>query len=148
MGAPAPRGPLGFGGAVGAGIAAVILIGALAIGHAVLGQLEGAARIVITFAEIALCVVLGAVVVGLLGGLAYGVQRARLDLAERREQLGGRTVMRAEVITDDAAQLEPGARVLDVNTPAIQAKHGLDVLGHNVVRLPVSERREDDSTWR
>lgn len=144
MSAPAPRAPLGFGGAVGLGVAGAFLLGVAVIGHAVLGQLEGAARVVIVFAEIALCVILGAVVVGVVVGLVFGVQHARLHLAGRRAEITARPVMRAEVITDDDAP----APISQGERRAIQGKQPEKFPSGNVVRLPVGERREDDTTWR
>jgi hypothetical protein len=81
------RGGLGFGGAVGLGAAAVLIITVVAIGRALARQLTSAMSVVIVFAEVALCTVLGAAAIGVLGLLIYRGQLARLHLAERRAQL-------------------------------------------------------------
>ena len=95
------RGGLGFGGAVGLGVAVALLIAVIAVGRVLVGQLEGAMRVVIVFAEIAVCVVLGGVVLAMLGLLLYGGQLGRIKLAERRiglEVLAREQVGRAEVL--------------------------------------------------
>ncbi|MGH3218962.1 MAG: hypothetical protein ACRDPY_09690 [Streptosporangiaceae bacterium] len=95
------RGGLGFGAAVGLGVAAALLITVIAVGRALVGQLEGAMRIVIVFAEITVCVILGGVVLAALGLLVYGGQLGRLKLAERRiglEVLAREQIVRAEVL--------------------------------------------------
>ena len=96
------RGGLGFGGAVGLGIAATLLIAVIAVGRAVFRQLTGAVSVVIVFAEITLCLLLAAGAVAVVGLLLYRGQLAKLHLDERRA---------------DVAQLERGpswrAEVLD-----------------------------------
>jgi hypothetical protein len=150
---PTPRASLGFGGAVGIGAALALLVIVIAVGHAVLGQVEGAMRVVITFAEIAVCTVLGALALAALGVLAYGAQRARLDLAERRAELAPPpTAMRAEVLADGAEMaLSQALTSRNAHLPrsasetlAIQGKQPETVLGDNVVRLPSGIRRGGD----
>ena len=51
-----------FGGAVGLGVAAALLVTVIAIGHAIFGQITEAARIMLIFLEVAVCVILAAVV--------------------------------------------------------------------------------------
>jgi len=99
MTTPAPRAALGCGGAVGLGAAIALIITVIAIGRAVLGQVEGAVRVVIVFAEIAVCVLLGAAALGILGALVFGAQLARVHVAERRAALPAIAV-RAEVLED------------------------------------------------
>ena len=94
-------GRLGFGGAVGLGVAVALLIAVIAVGRGVIRQLTGAASLVITFAEIAVCVMLGGVAIAMLGLLVYGGQLGRLKLAERRiglEELARGQIVRAEVL--------------------------------------------------
>ena len=103
------RGGLGFGGAVGLGAAVALLITVIAIGRTLAGQLEGAMRVVIVFAEVAVCTLLGGVVLAVLGLFAYRGQLARLHLAERRislEQLASGQTVRAEVLEGAAPALE------------------------------------------
>jgi hypothetical protein len=115
------RGGLGFGGAVGLGIAAAILVTVIAALHVLAAQLEGAARIVLVFGEIALCVVLAAAAVAAAGFVLYRGQLARYHLAERRlglEQLARQVgTVHAEVLEGDAA-----APVSGSDRPAIEAK--------------------------
>jgi hypothetical protein len=94
---------LGFGGAVGLGVAVALIIAVIAIGRALAAQLEGAARTIIIFGEVTICAVLGAVALAALGLLAYGGMLGRIKIAERRlglEQLARQV---------SAGQLEPGA---------------------------------------
>jgi hypothetical protein len=118
MNTPAPRAPLGFGGAVGLGAAVALLVIVIAVGHAVLGQVEGAVRVVIVFAEIALCTLLAALAVAVLVALVFGAQFARQHLADRRAaSIAAPPTMRAEAIED-------GAEVISLSRPrpAIQGK--------------------------
>jgi hypothetical protein len=98
------RGGLGFGGAVGLGVALALLIAVVTIGHAIFSQAAGAASTVLIFAEIAACVTLSAVVLAVLGLLAYRGQLARYHLAERRlgleQQARQVYAVRAQVISD------------------------------------------------
>jgi hypothetical protein len=95
------RGCLGFGGAVGLGVAAALLIAVIAIGHAVWRQLTGAVSLTITFGLVATCVIFGGVALAVLGLLVYGGQVGRLKLAERRIGLealaSGQQTVRAEL---------------------------------------------------
>ena len=94
-------GRLGFGGAVGLGAAVALLIAVIAVGRGVIRQLTGAVSLVITFAEVAVCVFLGGIVLAVLGLLVYGGQLGRLKLAERRiglEVLARGQTVRAEVL--------------------------------------------------
>ena len=113
------RGGLGCGGAVGLGAAVALIIAVIAIGHALFRQLTGAVSLVITFAEVAVCVILGGIALGALGLLAYGGQLGRLKLAERRiglEVLARGQAVHAEVLRGDTASL-PGAE-----RPAIESE--------------------------
>jgi hypothetical protein len=134
------RGGLGCGGAVGLGGGAALLVAVIAIGHAVWHQLTGAVSLVITFALVAVCVILGAVALGVLGLLAYRGQLARLHLAERRitlEQLARGQAVRAEVLEGDGASLPRPARA------AIQGEQPGNLLA-SVTRLPIAERGETE----
>ena len=97
---------IGFGAAVGLGVAVALLITVIAVGRGVIRQLTGAASLVITFGEVALCVMLGGAAIAMLGLLAYGGQLGRIKLAERRiglEVLGREQIVRAEVLGDREA---------------------------------------------
>jgi hypothetical protein len=99
------RGGLGFGGAVGLGAATVLIITVVAIGHALARQLTSAMSVVIVFAEVALCTLLSAAALGVLGVLIYRGQLARLHIAERRAEVAERgrgASWRAEVLEDGA----------------------------------------------
>ena len=97
------RGGLHFGGAVGLGAAAVLIITVIAIGRTLARRLEGAASIVIVFATITACVLLAGVAIAALGFLIYRGQLARLHVAERRAEIAERGASwRAEVIESDA----------------------------------------------
>jgi hypothetical protein len=114
---------LGFGGAVGLGVALALLIAVITIGHAIFSQAAGAASTVLIFAEIAACVTLSAVVLAVLGLLAYRGQLARYHLAERRlgleQQARQVYAVRAQVIKDDHAEmLEGEAEALEGGRPA------------------------------
>lgn len=128
---------IGFGGAVGLGIAASTLITIIAIGHALGRQLTAAMSVVIVFAEVALCTLLGAVVLGALGLLAHRGQLARYDLAERRLTLEQHArevyAVRAEVLEadTDTPPISQAAR------PSILGKRASNLPGSNVTRLPV-----------
>lgn len=131
----AQRRGLGFGGAVGLGVAVSLLIAVIAIGRAVARQLTEAVSVVIVFAEIALCAVLACIALGVLGLLAYRGQLARLHLAERRislEQLARGQAVRAEVIEGGAAPVQAPTR------PAIQGEQPRTVQA-SVTRLPVGD---------
>jgi len=134
------RSGIGFGGAVGLGIAASILITVIAIGHALGRQLTAAMGVVIVFAEVALCTLLGAVVLGVLGLLAHRGQLARYDLAERRLSLERQArevyAVRAEVLEDehDAEALERGRPRLPI--PADLGKRPRTVLGRRLEAVP------------
>jgi hypothetical protein len=142
---------LGFGGAVGLGVAVALLIIVIAAGHALAGQLEGAARTVLVFAEIAVCVILGGVALAALAALVYGVLLAWLHLAERRvhlEQLGeGRQVepggagwaVRAEAIEGGAPEL-PGKVVPALPRADVSAYPRIDVQPHVVTSRAVRPR--------
>lgn len=126
---------LGFGGAVGLGVAVSLLIAVIAIGRAVARQLAEAVSVVIVFAEIAVCAILAAVALGVLGLLAYRGQLARLHVAERRvqvEQLARGQAIRAEVLEGGAVPVPAPSR------PAIQGEQPGTVLA-NVTRLPVGD---------
>jgi hypothetical protein len=94
---------LGFGGmfgrGLGGGVAIVMIIAVIALGHALGHQLTHDMSLVLTFAMVALCTLLGGVVLVVLGWLAYRAQLARLTIAERRAELesGSRWAARAEV---------------------------------------------------
>jgi len=111
---------LGFGGAVGLGVAVSLLIAVVAIGRELVRQLTAAVSLVIVFAEVAMCVILAGVALAVLGVLVYGGQLGRLKLAERRiglDQLArGQQAIQAEVLTSDNAPLSGPAR------PAIQSE--------------------------
>jgi hypothetical protein len=112
----------------------------IAIGRAVVRQLTEAVSVVIVFAEIAVCALLAAVALGVLGLLAYRGQLARLHLAERRislEQLARGQAVRAEVLEGDGASLPSPARA------AIQGEQPRS-LPANVTRLPITERGETE----
>jgi hypothetical protein len=129
------RGGLGFGAACGLGVALSLLIAVIAIGHAVWHQLTGAVSLTITFALVAVCVILGAVALAVLGALVYGGQHARLHLAERRaqlEQLASGQTVRAEVLEGGAVPVQAPTRA------AIQGERPRTVLA-DVVQLPVSD---------
>jgi hypothetical protein len=134
------RGGLGFGGAVGLGVALSLLIAVIAIGRAVARQLTEAVSVVIVFAEIAVCAILAAVALGVLGLLAYRGQLARLHLAERRitlEQLANGQAVRAEVLEGGAVSVQAPTR------PAIQGEQPGTVLA-SITRLPIAERGETE----
>ena len=130
---PAPRAPLGCGGAVGLGAAAALLITVIAIGHAVLGQAEGAARVVITFAEIAVCTLLGALALAAVAALAFGAQFARIRLAVMRSELAERSVMRAEVISGEGTTVRA---VPQDTAPAIQGKRPVSAIPGRLSVVP------------
>ena len=157
MDARSRRGGLGCGGAVGLGGAAALLIGVIAIGHAIFGQIKGAASTVLVFAEVAVCVILASVALGMLGLLAYRGQLARLHLAERRAQL--EQLARQAAPTVRAEMLEGGAEAVphgvtrrdaslprspsrELNSPVIQAKRGYGAIG-NVVPLQTGDGRDE-----
>jgi hypothetical protein len=149
------RGGLGFGGAVGLGIAAALLISVTTIGHAIFGQLKGAALLVLVFAEVAVCVILGAVALAVLGLLAYRGQLARYHLAERRVQIeqlaarweseavaegrqappgvmpGARWTVRTEALEDGGEALRP-----TLERPAILGRRPRTVLGRHLEAVP------------
>ncbi len=131
---------IGFGGAVGLGVALALVVGVIAIGHAIFRQLTGAAAVVVVFAEVAACVILGGVVLGVVGLLAYRGQLARLEVAERRLGLEQRTrevyAVRAEVLEPgtEAEALERGRPRFD--TPAILGKRPRTVLGRHLEAVP------------
>ena len=114
------HGGLGFGGAVGLGAAAVLIITVIAIGRTLARRLEGAASIVIVFATVTACVLLAGVAIAVLGLLIYRGQLARLHVAERRAQLEREApAWRAEVLEADAedndtAALEAGGQALNL----------------------------------
>jgi hypothetical protein len=107
---------LGFGGTfgrgLGGGVAIVLIITVIAIGRALARQLTGAMSVVITFAEVAVCTILGSITLAALGLLAYRAQLARYHLAERRlgleQQAREVYAVRAEILESD--QLESGGR--------------------------------------
>jgi hypothetical protein len=103
---------IGFGGAVGLGLAVALLVTVIAIGHALAAQLEGAMRAVIVFATVAVCTVLAAATLAVVGLLAYRVQLARHHLAERslavKQQARQLYTVRAEVLKDDHAEALEG----------------------------------------
>jgi hypothetical protein len=113
---------LGFGGAVGLGLAAALLVTVLAIGRALSAQLEGAMRTVIVFATVTICTALAAAALAVVGLLAYRVQLARHDLAERglavKQQARQLYTVRTEVLRSGAAEgLEGGtAEALESGT--------------------------------
>jgi hypothetical protein len=136
MSAHGHRGGLGFGGAIGLGAAAALLVIVIAIGHAIFGQLTEAARVVLIFLEAATCTILGLVVLMLCGLLAYRGQLARYHLARERlaleaqaRQLG---TVRAEVLErGEAEALRPRP-----GTPAILGRRPPSVLGHHLEAVP------------
>jgi hypothetical protein len=147
------RGGLGFGGAVGLGVAAALLIGVIAIGHAIFGQLKGAALVVLVFAEVAACVILGAVALGVLGLVAYRGQLARYHLAEQRlglEQLARQLgTVRAEVISGGEGHteaLEGDGEALSHKSarPAILGKRPITATSRHLEAVP--EPSDTDGT--
>jgi hypothetical protein len=138
------RGGLGFGGAVGLGVALALLIGVIAIGHAIFGQITEAFRVVLIFLEVAACTVLTLVLLMLCGLLAYRGQLARYHLARERlaleaqaRQLG---TVRAEVIPSAAAAeaLEGRAEALrpTLERPAILGRRPRAVIGRHLEAVP------------
>jgi len=125
------HGGLGFGGAVGLGAAAVLIITVIAIGRTLARRLEGAASIVIVFATVTACVLLAGVAIGALGLLIYRGQLARLHLAERRAQLEQHgPSWRAEVLEHaEAAEFpKPGP-------PAIQGEQPGSLPGRHLTAV-------------
>jgi hypothetical protein len=131
---------IGFGGAVGLGIAAALLITVIAIGHALGHQLTAAMGVVIVFAEVALCTLLAAAALAVVGLLAYRGQLARHDLAERRlglEQLARKVyAVRAEVLEPGTAET-PASQV---PRPAILGKRGLNLPARHLEAVPSDDQ--------
>ena len=133
-----------FGGAVGLGVAAALLVTVIAIGHAIFGQITEAARIMLIFLEVAVCVILAAVVLTVIGLLGYRGQLARLQLAERRLTLEAQarqlSTVRAEVIPPgaEAEALEGRAEALrpSLERPAILGRRPKTVLGRHLEAVP------------
>jgi hypothetical protein len=84
---------------------------------------------VITFAEIALCTLLGALALAVLIALVLGVQLARQHLAERRAtSIAATPVMRAEVLEDGARAAVPQG-----TQRAIQGKSPVSAIGQQQI---------------
>jgi hypothetical protein len=131
------HGRLGFGGAVGLGVAVSLLIAVVVIGRALVHQLTAAVSLVIVFAEVAACVILAGVALAVLGVLVYGGQLGRLKLAERRiglEVLARGQAVHAEVLNGDDGIALPGP-----DRPAIGGERP-GIYPANVTRLPVGDR--------
>jgi hypothetical protein len=130
------RSGIGFGGAVGLGVALALVVGVIAIGHAIFRQLTGAAAVVVVFAEVAACVILGGVVLGVVGLLAYRGQLARLEIAERRLGLEQHArevyAVRAEVLEGDTDT----APISQAKSPAILGKRSLNLPGRHLEAVP------------
>jgi hypothetical protein len=115
---------LGFGGAVGLGVALALVLTVIAIGRALSAQLEGAMRTVIVFATVTVCTALAAAALAVVGLLAYRVQLARHDIAERglavKQQARQIYTVRAEVLDSQAAEGLEGdaAAALEGGRPA------------------------------
>jgi len=138
----------GFGYAVGLGVGLAVLITVIAALHTLAAQLEGAMHVVIVFAEVAVCTILGAVVLGVLGLVAYRGQLARLHLAERRLGLEAQArelyAVRAEVVAPGAGAeaLEGGAEAEQLEgrhkspTPAILGKRPMTATSRHLEAVP------------
>lgn len=141
---------LGFGGAVGLGVAVSLLIAVIAVGHAVWHQLTGAVSLVITFGLVAVCVMLGGIALGALGLLVYGGQLGRLKLAERRiglEVLARGETVRAELLDGldglaDALDGRPVPAAIEPPRTDVSAYPRIDAQPHVVTSraVPAAER--------
>jgi hypothetical protein len=128
------RGALGFGGAVGVGVGVALLIAVIATGRALGRQLTGAMSVVIVFAEVAACTILGVITVAVLGLLAYRGQLARLHLAERRAEvarLERGPSWRAEVLEGGESEVLPQAA-----RPVVLGKRPMTVTRRRLEAVP------------
>jgi hypothetical protein len=137
------RSGIGFGGAVGLGIAAALCIGILAVGHAIFRQLTGAAAVVVIFAAVVLCVLLTAAALAAVGLLAKHGQLARLEVAERRLTLEqhAREVygpVRAEVLEGNQAEA-PISQVPQPSRVAILGKRAGYLPGRRLEAVPADD---------